>query len=126
MYDTLVNMAVDYRVRQISRGEQPTSLTVELLLANFEFYKQQAYAERTQLQGTLNSVLSTVEQVREGYLPVEVGIANLLSVSDVPDDMEINFDDLSGQITTKLQTRVDNFLAEHFLEEKCNTKLETE
>lgn len=116
LYDKLVDMAVDHRTRQISLGQAPTPLTVELMLSCFESYRTQAYARRRQLQQTYNNILSVVERVRAGLVPEEVGTVSLLSVGTETDEEVSGFDELAARVTERYEQKLDGFLEEYHLE----------
>lgn len=115
LYNKLVDMAVDYRTAQIGRGQQPTPLTVELMLACFEHYKQRTYEEYKQLKVVLDAVKGTQEMVANGFKSKELGLVDLLSVTDIPDHVELDFDDLVGKVIDRLQVKYDGFLQEKYL-----------
>jgi hypothetical protein len=117
LYDKLVDLAVDYRVRQINSGISPTPLTVELMLSCFEVYKSQMFDKRRVLQQTLNNIYQVVERVNSGFLPVEVGRASLLSVGTDSDEHVSDFKELASRISERYEQKVEGFLKEHYLEE---------
>lgn len=74
LYDSLLDMAVDRRVKAIRDGENPPPLTVELLLACYEKYRVEKMRERDGLRYRLDRIAvspevpaETVARYQEAY-----------------------------------------------------------
>lgn len=100
LYQTLINMAVDHRVKEISQGKSPTPLTVELLISCYYQYRSLKLEELSQINNRLEYYRSLrhryqTQQIelqaaaKQGKFHGEISEEEFLRVSqEVIDDLE--------------------------------------
>ena len=109
LYPKLVDLAVDYRSKEIAQGKHPTPLTVELMIACYHQYRLLKLEELERINANIEYYRSLRHRYHQKDISLEAAVKSARFHEGMDED---EFVAKCGDMLTQLEVSKENFMEE--------------